>query len=143
MKFLFNSAIYDSEIHANIPAGAVEISEEEYLKIITPPSKYHKWNGEEWILDEEAKKKGECSDLWKATTDYTEAQINAAELARTVDFSNKGNTKATENIVWYDTVWRDYYERCQEVQGGSIEISFDFSNNGTKPWKFFEVVATV
>ena len=73
MKKYFNNAFYDTAIHLNIPAGAIEISEQYWhelqsgisagqtiqpdangvpVLIDAPPSEYHKLNSEnEWVPD--------------------------------------------------------------------------------------------
>lgn len=138
MKYLFNNAIYDSKVHANIPKGAVEMTEEQYQKRITPPGEYYNFVDGEWILDETAAKAGTVAKLWQGATNYCESQINAAEYAKSLNLA--GNSKAAENIAWYDAVWLDYYNRCALVESGDLDVSLDFSNNGSKPWKFWQVV---
>lgn len=70
--------------------------------------------------------------LWQAATMYVESQINAAEYAKTLTLT--ANTRAIANLAWYDGVWQDYYTRTANP------VDMDFSNNGEKPYKFWQIM---
>jgi hypothetical protein len=110
------------------------------VTLVAPPEnhEYYKFIDGEWELDITAAKAGTIAKLWQGATQYTDLQINAAEYAKTLNLP--GNSKASENIAWYDAVWLDYYNRRALVESGDLDVSFDFSNNGAKPWKFWQVI---
>lgn len=103
------------------------------------PGEYYRLINGEWVLDAEAAKAGAIAKLWQAATAYVEAQINAAEYAKTLSLNL--NAKATANLEWYNAVWQDYYTRADGVSSENLNPNFDFSNNGSKPFKFWEVMA--
>ncbi len=144
MKYYSNNGFYDSNIHQEIPPGAVEISDDYWSKLLEEQAAGKRiMTGSDGIpiaveppqptLEE--RKAAAVDQLWTNYKSHQQKYVDPEDLTLATVCAANGSAKGAAVQAWVMRLWADYYQVRDRIDAahdigelGSINLAPDPEN---------------
>jgi len=124
----------DGELPDNLELGKIAKQEDELVVLPDYKPEYKE------LLQERTEEfiKEQSSILWKAASDYIDAEISGVGLSILATGVTNQKPKAVAVAQWCDSIWAEYFTRKDKI-APATKVNTDFSMFGEKPFSVMEL----